>query len=92
MNTDSFVNSLQRGLKILEAFTPEPPRLNLQELRSTTGIPKTTVLRLIKTDAKSPKKGVVRNECLSILQGRLEVSRSTISNFDLLLLRRMLIR
>jgi IclR family pca regulon transcriptional regulator len=49
MNKDSFVNSLQRGLQILEAFAPERPRLRLHDLTVNTGMPKTTVLRILRT-------------------------------------------
>jgi IclR family transcriptional regulator, pca regulon regulatory protein len=43
------VNSLIRGLAILESFTPSEPDLNLQELSARTGLPKTTVHRFLKT-------------------------------------------
>ncbi len=43
------VNSLIRGLEILESFTPSESRLSLQELSSKTGLPKTTVHRFLKT-------------------------------------------
>jgi IclR family pca regulon transcriptional regulator len=49
MNDRDFVNSLQRGLAILEAFTRERPRQNLQQLTQATSLPKTTVLRLLRT-------------------------------------------
>jgi IclR family pca regulon transcriptional regulator len=49
MDKDSFVNSLQRGLQILEAFAPERPRLRLHDLTVMTGMPKTTVLRILRT-------------------------------------------
>jgi IclR family pca regulon transcriptional regulator len=49
MDKDSFVNSLQRGLQILEAFAPERPRLRLHDLTVKTGVPKTTVLRILRT-------------------------------------------
>jgi DNA-binding IclR family transcriptional regulator len=44
-----FVNSLHRGLLILKAFTPSHPMLRLQDLVNKTGLPKTTVLRLMRT-------------------------------------------
>jgi len=44
-----FVNSLQRGLAILEAFTRERPKSNLNHLTQATNLPKTTVLRLLRT-------------------------------------------
>ena len=43
------VNSLIRGLEILESFTPSESRLGLQELSIKTGLPKTTVHRFLKT-------------------------------------------
>jgi len=43
------VNSLIRGLEILESFTPGEPHLSLQELSIKTGLPKTTVHRFLKT-------------------------------------------
>lgn len=49
MANEKFVNSLQRGLSILETFTRERPRLKLQELTLSTGLPKTTVFRLLLT-------------------------------------------
>jgi hypothetical protein len=49
MAKDNFVNSLKKGLNILETFTPENPKLKLQELTLLTGLPKTTVFRLLHT-------------------------------------------
>ena len=43
------VNSLIRGLEILESFTPSDPHLTLQDLAGKTGLPKTTVHRFLKT-------------------------------------------
>jgi len=43
------VNSLIRGLEILESFTPSEPHLTLQDLAGRTGLPKTTVHRFLKT-------------------------------------------
>ena len=43
------VNSLIRGLEILESFTPSESHLTLQELSNKTGLPKTTVHRFLKT-------------------------------------------
>ena len=43
------VNSLIRGLEILEAFTPSEPHLTLQALSDRTALPKTTVHRFLKT-------------------------------------------
>jgi IclR family transcriptional regulator, pca regulon regulatory protein len=43
------VNSLIRGLEILESFTPNDSHVTLQELSTRTGLPKTTVHRFLKT-------------------------------------------
>jgi len=43
------VNSMIRGLEILESFTPSDSHLTLQELSTRTGLPKTTVHRFLKT-------------------------------------------
>ncbi len=43
------VNSLQRGLAILESFTPDRPTLRLQEIAQKTCLHKSTVLRLLHT-------------------------------------------
>jgi len=43
------VNSLIRGLEILESFTPAESHLSLQELSVKTELPKTTVHRFLKT-------------------------------------------
>jgi IclR family pca regulon transcriptional regulator len=43
------VNSLIRGLEILESFTPIESHLTLQDLSGRTGLPKTTVHRFLKT-------------------------------------------
>jgi len=45
----NFVNSLQRGLAVLEAFTKERPKPSLNQLTRATNLPKTTVLRLLRT-------------------------------------------
>jgi IclR family pca regulon transcriptional regulator len=45
----SLTNSLQRGLQVLEAFTPSSPRMRLQEVVNKTGLPKVTVLRFLRT-------------------------------------------
>lgn len=44
-----FVKSLERGLHILRAFTPAQPKLRLLDITRSTGLPKTTVIRLLKT-------------------------------------------
>ncbi len=44
-----FVAALAKGLTILEAFTPQEPRLSLAKLTHQTGLPKTTVFRLLQT-------------------------------------------
>jgi len=49
MSSENFVTSLQKGLSVLEAFTPDRPVMKLQDLTSSTGMPKTTVFRLLRT-------------------------------------------
>jgi len=49
MANKNFVTSLQRGLSLLEMFTPERPTLKLQELTVRVGLPRTTVFRLLRT-------------------------------------------
>ncbi len=44
-----FVAALAKGLTILEAFTPQEPRLSLAKITHLTGLPKTTVFRLLQT-------------------------------------------
>jgi IclR family pca regulon transcriptional regulator len=46
---ETTVHSLQRGLALLERFTREQPRRKLQELTQAAKLPKTTVLRLLRT-------------------------------------------
>ena len=43
------VESLKKGLDILQAFTSEKPYLKLQEITKATGLPKATAYRLLKT-------------------------------------------
>jgi IclR family pca regulon transcriptional regulator len=43
------VNSLIKGLNILEVFTPSQSSLTFRELNLKTGLPKTTVLRFLHT-------------------------------------------
>jgi IclR family transcriptional regulator, pca regulon regulatory protein len=45
----TLISSLQRGLQVLEAFTPSSPRMRLQEVVNKTGLPKVTVLRFLRT-------------------------------------------
>lgn len=47
-----FVNSLARGLAILESFDAETPALGIAELARKTGLPKSTVYRLVQTLCK----------------------------------------
>ncbi|MBN1224851.1 MAG: IclR family transcriptional regulator [Candidatus Aminicenantes bacterium] len=47
--TTGFVNSLARGLSILEAFDSGNPEMGITELYQRTSLPKSTVHRLIKT-------------------------------------------
>jgi IclR family pca regulon transcriptional regulator len=49
MTKDKLVNSLLKGLGILEAFTPSQFSLSFQELTMKTGFPKTTVFRFLRT-------------------------------------------
>ena len=49
MSRETMVNSLQRGLALLEGFTRERSRLKLRELTLASNLPKTTVLRLLRT-------------------------------------------
>lgn len=44
-----FIQSLERGLRILQAFTPQRPRLTLTQLAQATGLNKTAVQRLTDT-------------------------------------------
>ena len=46
------VNSLVRGLKILESFTSGSPRQSLAEISNITNTPKATAFRLLKTLAE----------------------------------------
>jgi len=48
----AFVNGLARGLSVMAAFSPEHNRMTLGELVQATGLPKTTVARLIHTLVK----------------------------------------
>jgi DNA-binding IclR family transcriptional regulator len=45
----SIVNSVGKALRILECFTPQQGDLNLTQLSQILGIPKSTLLNLIKT-------------------------------------------
>lgn len=47
--TNHFIQSLERGLRVLAAFTPERPRLTLTELAMATGMNKPAVQRLTDT-------------------------------------------
>lgn len=49
LNPPKVINSVRRSFEILEAFTPEEPRLTLQDLTVKLGLPKTTVHRLLHT-------------------------------------------
>lgn len=49
MKDDKLVNSLIKGLNILEAFTPTQTSFSFQELVIKTGLPKTTVFRFLRT-------------------------------------------
>jgi IclR family pca regulon transcriptional regulator len=43
------MSSIQRGLRVLEAFTPASPRMRFQEVVKKTGLPKVTVHRFMRT-------------------------------------------
>lgn len=43
------VESLRKGLEVMEAFNSQRPRLRLQEVASLTGQPKATAYRLLRT-------------------------------------------
>jgi IclR family pca regulon transcriptional regulator len=43
------VESLRKGLEVMEAFTSHKPRLRLQEVADLTGQPKATAYRLLRT-------------------------------------------
>jgi len=49
MGYNAFVNSLKKGLLILECFTPVKYSLSLSETCELTGLSKATVFRLLKT-------------------------------------------
>jgi IclR family transcriptional regulator, pca regulon regulatory protein len=49
MNRNEVINSLKRGLDILEVFTPERPRLKFSEIVEITKFPKPTVFRFLQT-------------------------------------------
>jgi len=49
MKEGKLVNSLIKGLNILEVFTPSQSSLSFQELTLKTGFPKTTVFRFLRT-------------------------------------------
>jgi IclR family transcriptional regulator, pca regulon regulatory protein len=49
MKKNKLVNSLLKGLSILEAFTPSQFSLSFKELCAKTGFPKTTVFRFLRT-------------------------------------------
>jgi IclR family pca regulon transcriptional regulator len=49
MGYNAFVNSLKKGLSILECFTPVKYSLSLSETCELTGLSKATVFRLLKT-------------------------------------------
>jgi len=48
----AFVNGLARGLKVLASFSPNQIRMSLGDLAQATGLPKSTVARLVHTLVK----------------------------------------
>ena len=49
MPSVTLTNTLQRGLRVLEAFTPALSKMRLQDVVEKTGFPKVTVLRFLRT-------------------------------------------
>ena len=49
MKQNDLINSLKRGLEILEVFTPERPKLKFIEIVEITKFPKPTVFRFLQT-------------------------------------------
>lgn len=49
MAEESSVRVVERACQVLDCFSPERPRLQISELRRRTGLPATTVARLVKT-------------------------------------------
>jgi DNA-binding IclR family transcriptional regulator len=49
LKSPRLINSIGRCFEILEAFTPERPKLTLHDLTLKVGLPKTTVHRLLHT-------------------------------------------
>ena len=45
-------NSLEKGIRVLETFTPANPKLRLQQIVDKTGMPKATVFRFVRTFMK----------------------------------------
>ena len=48
----AFVNGLARGLAVIASFSPEHNRMSLGDLAQATGLPKSTVARLVHTLVK----------------------------------------
>lgn len=49
MSGVKFTSTLERGLRIFEAFTSASPKMRLQEIAKKTGLPGVTVFRFIRT-------------------------------------------
>lgn len=49
MAQESSVRVLERACQVLDCFSPEEPRLHISDLRARTGLPATTVARLVRT-------------------------------------------
>ena len=47
------IRVLQRALAVLECFKDETPKLSLQEISRTIGLPKTTTFRILATLVES---------------------------------------
>ncbi len=46
---DYFIQSLARGMKVLSAFTPSRSSLTVSEIADLTGLPQSTIFRLVYT-------------------------------------------
>lgn len=48
-NDRRFISALARGLEVLSAFSSEKPKMTLSEITRQTGLPKSTVVRILYT-------------------------------------------
>lgn len=49
MSDEGSVRVLERAGMVLDSFTPQRPRLQIADIRKSTGLPATTVARIVKT-------------------------------------------